>query len=88
MSIQTPSLQVRHKQYSLNELLLEFTRSVTTDSRELQIVSLSNRFLKVAHKKDEFNTCVIVMIEEFRLFHQTIVVEYPSQYNDFFVEGT
>ena len=42
-------------------------------------------FLKVAHKQNEFNTCVIVMIEEFRLFHQTIVVEYPSQCNWFFL---
>lgn len=52
----------------------------------------TGHFLKVAHKQSEFNTYVIVMIEEFRLFHQTIVVEYPSQYNDFFiftvVEGT
>lgn len=40
-------------------------------------------FLKEAHKQNEFNTCVIVMIEEFRFFYQTIVVEYSSQYNDF-----
>lgn len=91
MSIQTPSLQVRHIQYSLNELLLYLNSQdqwlLILESCKSCLAKIKARlliFLNVAHKQNEFNTYVIVMIEEFRLFHQTIVVEYPSQYNDFF----
>lgn len=50
----------------------------------LLILESCKSFLtKIEARQNEFNNCVIVMIEEFRLFHQTTVAEYPSQYNDF-----